>query len=133
MPFTSNGKIDYLQLAQLPILADNEEAGRQARPSDPPRTPLENALAALWAQELSLEQVGIHDGFFQMGGHSLAGVRLIRRLREEFDVDLPLTALFEAQTVAQMAERIIRDTIGDTSEESLKVAMEQTRQEGDRR
>ena len=71
-----------------------------------PRTPLEELVAGIWAQVFSLDQVGLHANFFALGGHSLLAIQVIARLREACQVDLPLRALFEAPTVAMLAERL---------------------------
>jgi amino acid adenylation domain-containing protein len=73
-----------------------------------PRTSLEELLAGIWAQVLGLEQVGIQENFFELGGHSLLATQLISRLREAFQVDLPLRSLFNEPTVAGMADCIER-------------------------
>ncbi|MFC8274223.1 SDR family NAD(P)-dependent oxidoreductase [Streptomyces sp. NPDC057271] len=69
-----------------------------------PGNPVEQRLAALWADLLGLREVGVHDDFFELGGHSLLGVQLVARIRRRFGVDLPLSALFEALTVAALAD-----------------------------
>ena len=71
-----------------------------------PRTPLEQELARIWAELLRLERVGVHDNFFELGGHSLLVTQVISRARAACQVQLPLRSLFEAPTVAAMAERI---------------------------
>ncbi|MBV9774029.1 MAG: AMP-binding protein, partial [Gemmatimonadetes bacterium] len=71
-----------------------------------PRTPTEEVLAGIWAEVLGLDRVGVHDGFFELGGHSLAGMQVVSRARQAFATEVPLRALFEAPTVAELAERV---------------------------
>jgi acyl transferase domain-containing protein/thioesterase domain-containing protein len=71
-----------------------------------PRNPVEEALAGYWRELLGIAKVGIHDSFFDMGGHSLIAVRLFRMIKKQYAIDLPISTLFEAPTIAQCAERI---------------------------
>jgi acyl carrier protein len=71
-----------------------------------PRTHLEEQLAAIWGEVLSLEHIGVHDDFFALGGHSLQTMQVLTRLHERLDVELPLHTLFEAPTVDQLAVAI---------------------------
>jgi acetyltransferase-like isoleucine patch superfamily enzyme len=71
-----------------------------------PRTAVERTTAAVWARTLGLERVGIHDNFYQCGGHSLVAASIISQLRDTFDVDLPLGVFRQAPTVAGLAARI---------------------------
>ena len=76
------------------------------RPAVAPRTPLERTLAAIWAEVLQFDQVGIHDDFFAVGGDSLLAMRVLIRLQEALQVEVDVSSLFEAPTVAEMAEHI---------------------------
>ena len=96
-PLTPNGKIDRKALPE----PDFEPVSMTA-----PRTPAEELIAGIWAKVLKLELVSVEANFFELGGHSLAGTQVISRIREAFHVDLPLRALFEAPTVAALAERV---------------------------
>lgn len=99
LPLTPNDKVDRraLPAPDTPSRADDLV---------PPRNPAEQRLANIWADVLAQKQVGIHNNFFELGGHSLLATQVISRLREEFQVELPLRSLFEAPTVADLAQWI---------------------------
>jgi thioesterase domain-containing protein/acyl carrier protein len=97
-PLTQNGKIDRKALP-----APTHGNISAAHEFIAPRTETEQKLAAMWAELLNLEQIGIHDDFFDLGGHSLMAIKALSRIREEFGVDLPLATLLQAPTVAQLA------------------------------
>ncbi len=104
LPLTANGKIDRAALAALtvaPQVADGARRGSVAA-----RTPIEELLAGTWSAVLGVEQVGIHDDFLELGGHSLLATQLLSRVREAFQVELPLASLFEEATVAGQAARV---------------------------
>ncbi|MGA8763571.1 MAG: beta-ketoacyl synthase N-terminal-like domain-containing protein [Candidatus Sulfotelmatobacter sp.] len=71
-----------------------------------PTDEVERLVAEIWQKLLGVERVGIYDNFFMLGGHSMLGAQLLSLLRSAFHVDVPLPSLFEAPTVAGMAERI---------------------------
>ncbi len=100
-PLTPVGKIDR---KALPV----PDAGR-AEPSAArvaPQGPVQEVLAGLWATVLGVERVSAHDDFFELGGHSLLATRLASRIRDAFEVELPLAEIFNAPTVAGLAARI---------------------------
>jgi amino acid adenylation domain-containing protein len=68
-----------------------------------PRTPVEQELSQIWAKILALEQVGIHDSFIELGGHSLTATQVISQVMKKFQVEIPLRSLFGAPTIAKMA------------------------------
>ncbi len=107
----------FVAMEALPRLPSNKVDRRalpapdQTRPElesayAAPRTPIEEILAGIWAQVLGVRQVGIHDNFLDLGGHSLLATQLISRVREAFQVELPLRSLFETPTVAGLAVQV---------------------------
>jgi len=100
LPLTPNGKLDVRALP-APEPAPAEEARHAA-----PRTPVEAGVAEIWAEVLRLERVGVHDDFFEAGGHSLLAARVVSRIREAFRAEVPLRALFEGPTPAKLAARV---------------------------
>lgn len=101
LPRLSNGKIDHHALASLePKEFDHN------RDFVAPRTSVEKQLAAIWCGLLGVERIGIHDDFFQLGGHSLTAARVMSRLPEAFQVELPLRDLFERPTLGELASAI---------------------------
>ncbi|MBI1790827.1 MAG: SDR family oxidoreductase [Acidobacteria bacterium] len=74
-----------------------------------PRNPTEETIAGIWQQLLGLEKVGVHDNFFELGGHSLLGIQLVFRLRAAFQIEVSPHRLFEAPTIAELAESIDRE------------------------
>jgi len=98
-PLTPNGKVDRRALpAPEPQRLGSEEACVE------PRSDTERRLAAIWAEVLRLERVFVDDNFFDLGGHSLLATQLATRVREAFSISLPLQRIFEAPTVASLAE-----------------------------
>jgi acyl transferase domain-containing protein/thioesterase domain-containing protein/acyl carrier protein len=71
-----------------------------------PRNAVEDTLAGFWQKLLGLGEVGVEDSFFDLGGHSLIAVRLFAMIKREFDADFPISLLFEAPTIAEIAQRI---------------------------
>ena len=104
----------YLLLERLPTLPSGkldrqglpapDHTRPQAHPYAPPQTAHQRRIARLWAQTLAIDQVGLDDNFFtDLGGHSLLATQLVSRIRDAYQIDLPLRTLFEAPTVAELA------------------------------
>ena len=100
LPLTANGKLDR---DALPDVEAQPEAGVEFVP---PRTPVERKTAELWMELLGGDRVGVFDDFFSLGGHSLLAMRLISRIRNSFEIELPLRVLFESPTLAGMAGHV---------------------------
>ncbi|MGH7824579.1 MAG: non-ribosomal peptide synthetase [Candidatus Binatia bacterium] len=109
-PLAPNGKVD--RGALRPPSATRPELDTTFVA---PRTPLEEALAGIWSEVLCLDQVGIQDSFFELGGDSLAATQVISRVIKKFDLQLPIRFLFQAPTVADMATVIAQSQSGNVS------------------
>jgi amino acid adenylation domain-containing protein len=99
-PLTPNGKLDRRALPA----PDNDALVRQAY--EAPQGELETTLAAMWAELLGVERVGRHDSFFALGGHSLLAVQMIGRSRTALGLSISMRTLFEAPTLAALAQRV---------------------------
>ena len=107
MPRTANEKIDRRALPPVTdIETDTETTDDEAM-----QTPIEQALIKIWTEVLGLTRVGIHDNFFDIGGHSLLAVRLFARIKDELGVRLPLAILVKSATVSQMAKEVIGNRV----------------------
>ncbi|WP_437325952.1 non-ribosomal peptide synthase/polyketide synthase [Sorangium sp. So ce381] len=98
LPLTPNGKLNRKALP-APGLASREQAAK-------PRTATEEAVAAIWAEVLGLEAVGVDETFFEIGGNSLLATRVIARVRAAFQVELPLRSVFDHPTAARLASAV---------------------------
>jgi non-ribosomal peptide synthase protein (TIGR01720 family) len=99
LPLTPNGKTDK---AALPAPA------AEAEDHTPPRTPTEHLVAGIWQDVLGVTDPGVHDNFFDHGGHSLLAIKLTTRLGRELSVDVPLRAVFQAPTIAELSDLLPR-------------------------
>jgi amino acid adenylation domain-containing protein len=99
---TGSGKVDH---RAFPDPSQNRP--ELDMPFVSPRTPAENELARIWSEVLALNEVGIHDNFFDLGGHSLAATRVVSQVIKTFQLEIPLHSLFQAPTVAEMAAVIV--------------------------
>ncbi|HTE55678.1 MAG TPA: amino acid adenylation domain-containing protein [Kofleriaceae bacterium] len=97
LPLTPTGKLDRAALPPPPARTEALE---------PPRTPLEKTLAAIWSGLLGAERVSLTDDFFALGGHSLRATQLLARVRDALDVEVPVRVIFEAPTLGGFAGRV---------------------------
>ena len=115
LPVTPHGKVDRAALPD-PDWQRPELRGERVLP----RTAVEIALAELWRDLLAVEEIGVNESFFDLGGHSLMAGQLVVRVRDLFGVELPVRAVFEAPTVAGMAVAIGRKLVEGTDPELLR-------------
>ena len=118
LPLTPTGKVDRQALpapdGRQPLLAQSMRL---------PRSPLEAALAKIWADVLGQERVGINHTLLDLGGHSLHAARIIVGIRAKFGVDVPLRALWDAPTVADLAVVIARHHLDRVDDDVLAQAL----------
>jgi acyl carrier protein len=106
LPLTAHGKVDRQALPAPVILATTPEA-------EQPCTPLEKTLSDIWAQVLGQTRSSpftLHQSFFTSGGHSMLAAQVVLRINEEFHLNLPMSSIFNAPTIAQMAAFIQEHT-----------------------
>jgi amino acid adenylation domain-containing protein len=116
LPLTPNGKLDR---RALPVpQADQAPADDYVAPVDS----IESQLVDIWQEILVRHPIGVRDNFFELGGHSLLALRLMRRIEQTFHRKLPLAALLEAPTIAQLAAIVRQDRW--TPQWSLAVPMQ---------
>jgi acyl carrier protein len=114
LPLTPNGKVDRRALPP----PDGTRPGMGAE-FVAPRSPLEEMLVEIWTDVLGLERVGVHDNFFEVGGHSLNATQVIAQLHEELELELPLRSLFESPTIAELAVSVVQKMAEQAGEEAL--------------
>ncbi|MBV6623049.1 MAG: amino acid adenylation domain-containing protein [Rivularia sp. (in: Bacteria)] len=101
LPLTPNGKIDRQALPK-PNLNNSESVNKDITVN----TPIQEILRGIWSQVLGIEYISINDNFFDLGGHSLLATQVISRVRETFQIELPLRCLFEFPTIAELSTSI---------------------------
>ena len=121
LPLTNNGKVDRRALpAPTHAAAGGGKGGR-------PRTETEKAIAAIWRELLKIDDIGIEDDFFDLGGHSLAATALVGRLSKTFGVNVRLASLFEEPTIAALSKVV--DLLVVTQRGAAPTAMAGDREE----
>ena len=126
IPLAASGKVDEKALSR-------EALGRLAEtPYRPPAGPVEEYLAEAWQEELGAERVGAGDSFFELGGTSLSAMQVMLRLCREFDVDLPLAAMFSHPTLGELAKITEDRILADVAElpEAERRRLEESRPPG---
>ena len=101
LPMTASGKLDRKALPGAETVL-----ATRTRPYRLPSTPVEERLAAIWSEVLGVDPVGADDHFLDLGGTSLHAVQVVNRINREFEMTMPLHAVFDTPTVAQLAVRL---------------------------
>lgn len=114
LPLTANGKVDRKALPTPEQVRPQLAATFVA-----PQNATEEAIAQIWAEVLKLNQIGIHDNFFALGGHSLLLTQVTSRLYQAFSIEVSLRQLFDTPTIAQLAEVINQKLLQQTDEATL--------------
>jgi amino acid adenylation domain-containing protein len=113
LPLTPNGKLDRNLLPGL------DSVRAETHKFVAPRTPVEEIVAGIWSEVLGIDRVGINDGFFELGGHSLLATQVISRVREAFNLEIPLRIMFEDSTVARLAVSITQAQAKQAEQEDV--------------
>ena len=116
LPLTPSGKVDR---RALPTPSQSRPALKEDLVL--PRTQIEESLSEIWSQVLSIKPIGVYDNFFDLGGNSLLAIQVIFKAREFFQIEIPIVALFDTQTIASLAEFInaaISSKMAATSDDS---------------
>ncbi len=112
LPLTINGKIDHSALPEPDAIRPVQETLYVAA-----QTEFEEIIQATWSEVMQIDKIGIHDNFIEIGGDSLTGIRIISRLKEDFELDLPVNLIFQKPTIAELAlsiEDMIKSILEDS-------------------
>ncbi|MFL1391710.1 amino acid adenylation domain-containing protein [Pseudomonas tritici] len=118
MPLSPNGKLDRKALPAV-------DASLQAREYVAPRSELEQQIAAIWAEVLEVERVGMNDNFFELGGHSLLATQVVVRLREQLHAEFDVKSIFTTPTLADFSAHVAaRQTNNSPVQDALAKSLE---------
>jgi len=118
LPLTPNGKVNRKALPKPEV-----QTAAAGDTSAEPHTDAEILLSQIWGEVLGLAQVGVRDNFFDLGGHSLMITRILSRLRESLQIDLPMKSIFEAPTITEFAllvESAVAEQINSLTDEEVQ-------------
>lgn len=120
LPLTANGKIDRKSLPK-----PNQSRPELCTPYANPRNQTEEYLVRIWEDLLDVRPIGIDDNFFDLGGHSLAATRVVSRVIQQFQIDIPLQSLFQSPTVADMSAVVAAHQGKKVGESQLKTILDE--------
>ncbi len=115
LPLTPNGKVDRKALPK----PEGERPDQQDNFIGP-RTSTEKTIADLWSSVLGIEKIGIHDNFFDLGGHSLSAVQVTVKIHQAYNIDLTLQSFFQSASLEELAVAVEEKLLESTGEEKLK-------------
>jgi amino acid adenylation domain-containing protein/non-ribosomal peptide synthase protein (TIGR01720 family) len=114
MPLTSNGKVDQKVLAKL------SQESRELTSNEyyePPQNEIETKLVQIWQEVLDLKKIGVHENFFDLGGNSLLSIKIIGKVRDVFEKDVPIETIFQYMTVRSFVQYLQQ---GETPKDFIK-------------
>lgn len=127
LPLTPSGKINR---RALPVPGDDIRLSFE-RPFVAPRNAAEQLMGDLWFDVLGIKEVSIYDNFFHIGGHSLKATQLNSRIRSQFDIDLPLTAIFEAPVLVDLVSTVLEQQANQVDGSTLDELLAEVEQLSD--
>jgi len=107
LPLTPSGKLDRLALPEIDSTLDVCEVVEAT-------TSAEKVLVSVWSKILKLDSVGIHNNFFDLGGHSLVATEIVSQLLDVFQVELAIRSIFDSPTIDQLIKGPLCDAFGDS-------------------
>lgn len=116
IPLNANGKVDKKKLPVPDVRAVQMTVEHVA-----PRNETERQLAAIWTKVLGLDDIGIHDSFFDLGGHSILGIQMLTHIEQQFDRTYGLNLLFRAPTIAELALELNAGRVANTADDLVHV------------
>ncbi len=124
LPLLPNGKLNR---KALPVIESGQSILNQERVD--PRNSIEKALQEIWQETLNIHcPIGVHDSFFDLGGHSMSAIRVIGRIQNEFNIVLPVAKIFEAPTIAQLAYLVAQQQIDEQDHDLLESLLDEIEQ-----
>ncbi|MGQ0593712.1 MAG: amino acid adenylation domain-containing protein [Gammaproteobacteria bacterium] len=126
LPFLPNGKVDRKALP-APETGTSTRDGKAMEP----RHAVDQALVEIWTEVLGAKSIGIHDNFFDLGGHSLSAIQVMVRLQDRFNVELPVASLFEAPTIAELAMLVTQQQADGQGSQGLDSLLDEIEQLSD--
>lgn len=122
-PLTASGKVDRQALAERGAHVIEDAADRQA-----PENDIEVTLLEIWQDVLQVSEIGTRHNFFDLGGHSLSAVQIVSRVKQAFNLDIPISVVFEKPTIIEQSEWILTsqfESLGDAEQLQLLAELDQ--------